>query len=97
MRERARYEWREFGKAAIAWTVSSALLLAAIALVGDAGRTEELQAWIARLTLVLAIWSIWPISHTFEAVSPAARQSSAASRSAARSQSASVGTSASRR
>ena len=67
-RERARYEWREFGKAAIAWSVSTALLLAAIALVGDAGRTEELLAWIARLTLVLAIWSIWPISHTVSAL-----------------------------
>jgi hypothetical protein len=67
-RERARYEWREFGRAAVAWTVSSALLLAAIALVGDAGRTEELRAWIGRLTIVLAIWSIWPISHMFEAI-----------------------------
>jgi hypothetical protein len=67
-RERARYEWREFGKAVVAWSIGSALLLAAIALVGDADRTQELQAWIARLTLVLAIWSIWPISHTVEAV-----------------------------
>ena len=67
-RERARYEWREFGKAASAWSVSSALLLAAIAIVGDADRTAELQGWIARLTLVLAIWSIWPISHTFSAL-----------------------------
>jgi hypothetical protein len=67
-RERARYEWREFGKAVIAWSVSAALLLAAIALVADAGRTEELQAWIVRLTIVLAIWSIWPISHTIEAL-----------------------------
>jgi hypothetical protein len=65
---RARYEWREFGKAALAFSISTALLLAAIALVGDADRTAELQAWIARLGLVLAIWSIWPISHTFEAL-----------------------------
>jgi hypothetical protein len=65
---RARYEWREFGKAVIAWSISSALLLAAIALVGDADRTEELQGWIVRLTIVLAIWSIWPISHTVEAI-----------------------------
>jgi hypothetical protein len=67
-RERARYERREFVKAVIAWSISTALLLAAIALVADADRTLELQAWIARLSLVLAIWSIWPISHTVEAL-----------------------------
>jgi hypothetical protein len=50
-RERARYEWREFGKAAIA-------------IVGDGARTEELQSWIARLSLIPAIW---PISHTLSA------------------------------
>jgi hypothetical protein len=59
-----RYEWREFGKAAIAWAVSCALLLAAIAIVGDANRTEALEGWIARLSMILAIWSLWPITHT---------------------------------
>jgi hypothetical protein len=63
-RARTRYEWREFGKAALAWAVSVTLLLGAIALVGDADRTEALQGWIARATLVLAIWSLWPITHT---------------------------------
>ncbi len=63
-RERARYEWREFGKAALAWAISTALLLAAIAIVGDADRTEALLGWIARLTMILGIWAIWPISHT---------------------------------
>ena len=63
-RERAAYEWREFGKAALAWAISVGLLLAAIAIVGDASRTEALQGWIARLTIILGIWSIWPISHT---------------------------------
>jgi hypothetical protein len=67
-RARTRYEWREFGKAALAWAISVALLLGAIALVGDADRTEALRAWIVRLTILLAIWSIWPISHTFEAL-----------------------------
>lgn len=55
---RTRYEWREFGKSALAWAISSALLLAAIALVGDADRTEALQGWIVRLTTVLAVWSL---------------------------------------
>jgi hypothetical protein len=63
-RARARYEWREFGKALVAWTVSCALLAAAIAIVGDAERTEELLGWIVRLTLILGIWSLWPITHT---------------------------------
>jgi hypothetical protein len=63
-RERARYEWREFGKAAIAWGISCGLLAAAIVIVGDADRTEALQGWIARLTMILGIWSLWPITHT---------------------------------
>jgi hypothetical protein len=62
--ERTRYEWREFGKAAIAWGVSCGLLLAAILIVGDAERTEALEGWIARLSMILAIWSLWPITYT---------------------------------
>lgn len=62
--ERARYEWREFAKAALAWAIACGLLLVAIAVVGDAARTAQLEGWIARLTLVLAIWAIWPVSHT---------------------------------
>lgn len=60
--ERARYEWRELGKAALAWAIASGLLAAAIAIAGDAERTEALLGWILRLTLVLAIWSLWPIA-----------------------------------
>jgi hypothetical protein len=48
----------------LGWAISCGLLLSAIAIVGDADRTEALQAWIARLTLVVAIWSLWPITHT---------------------------------
>jgi len=63
-RERARYEWREFGKALLAWAISCGLLGLAILLVGDADRTAALEAWIGRLTIVVAIWAIWPVSHT---------------------------------
>jgi hypothetical protein len=70
-RERARYEWRELGKAALAWAISVGLLLAAIAIVGDADRTEALLGWIARLTMILAIWSLWPITHTLWPSRPA--------------------------
>jgi hypothetical protein len=71
-RARTRYEWREFGKAVLAWAISVSLLLAGIALVGDASRTEALQGWLAQITLVLAIWSLWPITHTLRPARPAA-------------------------
>ena len=61
-RERTRHEWREFGKALIAWAISCALLAAAIVIVGDADRTAALEGWIARLTVVVAVWSLWPIT-----------------------------------
>ena len=63
-RERTRHEWREFAKAALAWAIACGLLLLAIGIVGAGDRTAQLDGWIARLTLVLAIWAIWPISYT---------------------------------
>jgi hypothetical protein len=71
---RARHEWKEFGKAAIAWAVSCALLLAAIAMVGDGDRTEALLGWTVRLTVVLAIWSLWPITYTIWPAKPKQRE-----------------------
>ncbi|TDB86641.1 hypothetical protein E1264_17320 [Actinomadura sp. KC216] len=67
---RVRYEWREFGKAAIATAIACAILLTLIVWVGDAGRTEALQGWLFRLGVVLAVWSIWPISHTLSPAKP---------------------------
>ncbi|MBO2462562.1 hypothetical protein [Actinomadura violacea] len=61
---RARYEWVEFGKAALATAIGCGLLLMMIALVGDHDRTVALTGWTARLGLVLAVWSLWPITHT---------------------------------
>ena len=69
-RARTRHEWREFGKALTAWTISVALLLAAIAFVGDAERTAALEAWILRITLVLAVWSLWPVTYTLWPAKP---------------------------
>lgn len=63
-RARVRHEWREFGKAALAWAISAALLLGGIALVGDPARTAALGAWIGRLTIVLALWALWPLGYT---------------------------------
>jgi hypothetical protein len=63
-REKASHEWREFRKALLAWGVSCALLLGGLFLVGDIERGAALLGWIARLTFVLLIWLIWPVSYT---------------------------------
>ncbi|MEU5988974.1 hypothetical protein ABZ806_08355 [Spirillospora sp. NPDC047418] len=67
---RTRYEWREFGKAALATAVACALLLAMIVLVDDPDRTRALTAWLGRLGTVLAVWSLWPITHTLWPAKP---------------------------
>ncbi|MFB4318643.1 hypothetical protein [Actinomadura sp. 21ATH] len=67
---RVRYEWREFGKAALATAIGCGVLLTMIAVVDDPDRTRALLGWTARLGMVLAIWSIWPISHTFWPAKP---------------------------
>ncbi|GAA3977904.1 hypothetical protein GCM10023085_70390 [Actinomadura viridis] len=63
-RARVVYEWREFAKATAATAVACGVLLSMIVVVGDAERTEALLGWTLRLLMVLAIWSLWPISHT---------------------------------
>ncbi|TDE38602.1 hypothetical protein [Actinomadura sp. 6K520] len=69
-RARIRYEWREFGKAALATAIACGLLLSMIVLVDDPDRTAALLAWLGRLGMVLAVWSIWPISHTLWPAKP---------------------------
>jgi hypothetical protein len=61
---RASYEWQEFRKALLAWGISCVLLLGGFFLVGDVERAAALLGWIARLTFVLLIWLIWPVSYT---------------------------------
>ncbi len=62
---RTRHEWREWGKAFVAWLIAVVLLAAAIWYVGDATRTAELAGWIQRLTVVLLIWLAgWPVWYT---------------------------------
>ena len=70
-RARTRHEWREFGKAAFAWAVACALLLGGIILVGDPARTAALDQWIRQLTLVLAIWALFPIWYSLWPGKPA--------------------------
>ncbi|GAB3812389.1 hypothetical protein [Micromonospora zhanjiangensis] len=55
---RARYEWREWGKAVLAAAIACALLGTAILLVGDAERTGELVRWMMRLGAVVVIWFV---------------------------------------
>ena len=66
---RVRHEWRELGKAALAWAVACGLLGLAILAVGDPERTAELEGWIVRLSIVLAIWALWPITATLRQMS----------------------------
>lgn len=53
---RVRYEWQQWRRAALGWAVASTLLVAAIGVVGDPGRTAELSSWLTGLTLALAAW-----------------------------------------
>ncbi|PTR28703.1 hypothetical protein C8K36_10364 [Rhodococcus sp. OK519] len=61
---RAIREWREFGKAVVAWAIACGLLLAAIAMVGEPSRTAALSDWIRALTAVLGIWGVIALSYT---------------------------------
>ncbi len=61
---RAIREWREFGKAVIAWGIACGLLLAAITMVDDPTRTAALSGWIDNLTVVLGIWGVVALSYT---------------------------------
>ena len=62
--ERARHEWREFGRALLAAGIAAALLLGAIAWVADPDRTAALTWWLGRLVVVLVIWLLWPVTYT---------------------------------
>jgi hypothetical protein len=65
---RARYEWREWGKGVLGWAVASVMLLGAIVWIDDAARTQELAAWIGRLSLALTVWLVgWPVWATVSA------------------------------
>jgi hypothetical protein len=62
---RLRQEWREFGKASLAVSVSAVLLLVAVAVAGPTADTTQLWAWLPRLGLVLGVWLVgWPLWET---------------------------------
>jgi hypothetical protein len=55
---RVRYEWREWGKAVLAWAIACGLLGLAVLLVGDADRTRALVGWVGPLTMAVVIWFV---------------------------------------
>lgn len=61
---RAIHEWKEFGILLVAMTISAAVLLGCIALVGDPARTVALDEWFGRLGMVTLIAAIWPVGYT---------------------------------
>lgn len=83
---RTRYEWRAWGRGMLGWAVACALLLSGIVVVGDAERTQELWAWIGRLSLAMAAWLVfWPLAYTvFPKREPRGSADDAAGRSGSR-------------
>ncbi|MEV1206098.1 hypothetical protein [Microbispora rosea] len=64
-RERARYEWRAWGKGMIGWAVACGLLLAGVVVVGDSDRAAALLEWSGRLTFAMVVWLVfWPLACT---------------------------------
>ncbi len=55
-REKARKEWRDWGKCVLACAISAGLLLAAIFVVGRPGQVQPLWDWLPRLGTVTGIW-----------------------------------------
>ncbi|WP_410639931.1 hypothetical protein [Amycolatopsis sp. lyj-346] len=55
-RERARYEWREWGKCLLACGLAAVALLAAIFAIGEPERVAPLWEWFSRLGTVSTIW-----------------------------------------
>ncbi|HET6706504.1 MAG TPA: hypothetical protein VFH84_16125 [Amycolatopsis sp.] len=55
-RERARYEWREWGKCVLACGLAAVALLAAIFAIGEPDRVAPLWGWLPRLGTVTTIW-----------------------------------------
>ncbi|KAA2252728.1 hypothetical protein F0L68_34775 [Solihabitans fulvus] len=59
---KVRHEWREWGKAVLAWAISCGLILGMIAMVDAPERTHELWPWIIRLSTVVGVWFVgWPL------------------------------------
>jgi hypothetical protein len=75
---RARREWREFGRAALAAGLSAVLLLGAIAMLGPNADAGPLWGWFPRLGVTLLIWLVaWPLWDSIRALTRSAGASAA--------------------
>ncbi|MFG2040317.1 hypothetical protein [Dactylosporangium sp. NPDC048998] len=60
--ERVRYEWREWGKAALAAAIAVALLQGGRLWIDDPRRTDALQGMTGLVGLVVGVWLVgWPV------------------------------------
>ncbi|WP_367127169.1 hypothetical protein [Saccharothrix sp. HUAS TT1] len=63
--QRVRYEWREWGKFAIAWVIACSVVLLLTHVVGTPERTQALWGQVRGMTVVGVIWLLgWPVYHT---------------------------------
>jgi len=69
-RARIRHEWRLFRLALLAWAISCGLMLITIGLLAGGAGTKALWVWIAQLSVVVVIWSIWPIAASLRRPGP---------------------------
>lgn len=62
---KVRHEWREWGKFALAWAVTCAVVLLLVVVVGEPERTRPLWGQVRGMTVVGLIWLLgWPVYHT---------------------------------
>ena len=60
-----RYEWREWGKFAVAWAIACSVMLLLMYVVATPERTQALWGQMQGMTLVGGIWLVgWPLYHT---------------------------------
>ncbi len=55
-RDKVRYEWREFGKAGLAWLVSCLILVGLARVAGGGGESQVLLGNAGMFTVILFIW-----------------------------------------
>ncbi|QFZ21785.1 hypothetical protein [Saccharothrix syringae] len=63
--EKVRYEWREWGKFALAWAITGAVVLLLAFVVSTPERTGVLWGQLRTMTVVGVVWLLgWPVYHT---------------------------------
>lgn len=67
---RTAYEWRLFGRAALAWAIACSLLLGGVALVGGPREGAVLLALAGQVTLVVLVWLIWTVTYAIWPAKP---------------------------